>query len=261
MLAGAASANPRHLFEHWRSIRARLKRARYVALFLDFDGTLAPLRDRPEEAELSTLTRRLLRRLARHPRLTVCIISGRRAADTRKRAGVRGVCCIGLHGGERDGHLRLKPQTLKVLERARRNLEERLARLEGLWVEDKFASFVVHYQEARPKVVRQARALVREVLEPLGSRVRVLHGKKVWEILPEEIKGKGEAVREMLSELARPAVPIYVGDDITDESAFAALPRGVTIRVGTPRRTRARYELRNSEEVQVFLERLEAEIS
>jgi trehalose-phosphatase len=261
MIARTGSAHSQHLFERWRTVRARLKRAGEVALFLDFDGTLTPLRDHPREAELSHAVRRLLRRLAQHPRLTVCIISGRRSADLRKRVGVPGVCCIGLHGGERDGHLRLKPQTLKVLERTRRDLEEHLRRLEGLWVEDKLAGFVVHYQKARPEMVRRAWAMVRKVLKPLGSLVRVLHGIKVWEILPEEIKGKGEAVRELLSEVAHLAVAIYVGDDITDESAFAALPRGVTIRVGTGRPTRARYELRNTEEVQEFLERLVAEIS
>ncbi len=205
--------------------------------------------------------RRLLRRLARHSRLRVYVISGRRAADIHQRVGVPEVSYIGLHGGERGGRLPLKPETLNVLERARRRLEGRLAAWDGLWVEDKFASFVVHYQRARPEVVQKARAVIREVLRPLGSRLRVLRGKNVWEILPQEIKGKGAEVRGVLSKLAWPAVPIYIGDDVTDESAFAALPRGLTIRVGPPRRTRARYVLRSPEEVREFLEKLEAEIA
>ena len=85
--------------------------------------------------------------------------------------------------------------------------------------------------------------------------------QRVTEVLPREIKGKGAAVRALLAEFPRPVLSIYVGDDTSDESAFQALPQGVTVRVGRPRRTNARFELRNPEEVCIFLQRVEAEIA
>lgn len=79
-------------------------------------------------------------------------------------------------------------------------------------------------------------------------------------MLPRDIPGKGQAVREVLEKLPAGTFPIYVGDDASDESAFAALPHGLTIRVGMICFTRAMYRLRNPAEVRLFLEKLEAEI-
>jgi trehalose-6-phosphatase len=82
----------------------------------------------------------------------------------------------------------------------------------------------------------------------------------VWEILPHQIDGKGSAIRALLSQEPPSTLPIIVGDDQTDERAFAVLPRGLTVRVGKNLRTRARYLLRDPEEVNVFLQKLEVEI-
>jgi trehalose-phosphatase len=250
----------RHLFENWESVARRLRAARRIALFLDFDGTLTPIRHHPHQVSLSVSTRRLLKRLANRPRIAVYVISGRRAADVRKHVKVSGVTCVGLHGWDRAGKPREKaPQNF--IARLRRKVESALADLEGVWVEDKFIIFVVHYRRASGATVRRARAILREIVATARSKVRVMEGKKVWEVLPREVKGKGAAVRALLAELKGRPLPIYVGDDTTDEAAFAALPRGLTIRVGFQRPTRARFELRNPAEVREFLKRLEAEIA
>ncbi len=238
-----------------------MRAAKDLALFLDFDGTLVRLKRRPEEVLLDDSTRRVLRGLARHPRITLCLISGRRRADLRRRVRVAGARYLGLHGWEGQECAQLPGSSMKLLQRARGLIEERVRGLPGIWVEDKKLSFVVHYRSSPPGAVRRAGAVVREVLGRLAPFLRRLAGKKIWEVLPREAKGKGMAVRELLSKFHSSALPIYVGDDATDESAFAILRRGLTVRVGSPRSTGAIFYLRNSAEVVSFLEKLEEEIA
>ena len=248
----------RHLFDRWGEVAARLKAAEHLVLFLDFDGTLTPLRHRPGDVWLDADARKAVERLARHPRVDVCLISGRRLADLRRRARISGVSYVGLHGWEREGKPhRAVPEFLVNL---KRSLPKRLRELTGMRIEDKGFSVGVHYRGAPAAAVRRARVLVQECLRPHRGQFRLLKGKKIWEILPAEVAGKGAAAREILAELDRAALPIYLGDDTTDEAAFEALPRAITVRVGPTRRTRARYRLRDPREVWDFLARLKEEI-
>lgn len=251
----------RHLLNRWAEVAARLRAARRVALFLDFDGTLAPIRRRPEEVRLGESTRRLFRWLARNPKVRIWIVSGRRLADVRKRAGVPGVTYIGLHGLEGAGGMSCQKGTRRVVREAKRSAEAHLKGLPGIRVEDKGLTFVVHYREASQEATRQGRALLRETLQPFEPDLRLLRGKKVWEVIPRGAEGKGGAVRIVLRRLGGRHLPIYIGDDTTDESAFAALRAGITVRVGVRRATKARFCLRAPDEVMKFLLRLEAELA
>ncbi len=103
-------------------------------------------------------------------------------------------------------------------------------------------------------------AIVRGSLKPFTAELRLLRGKKVWEILPRELEGKGAAVRATLAQFPDSVLPVYVGDDTADESAFAVLRHGLTVRVGTNQTTRARFRLRNPKEVVGFLRQLEATV-
>jgi trehalose 6-phosphate phosphatase len=257
---GAAPAS-RRLFDDWTAVRRRLRAAQRIALFLDFDGTLAPICRRPEEVAIAPPTRRVLKRLARHPRVKVYVISGRRMPDVRRHVRIGGITYLGLHGWERSGEKLKRTKAHRSMQRLRREIQKKLAGLEGIWVQDKFIVFVVHYRRASAAARRQARRLLEAVLQKAASKVRMMEGKKVWEVLPKEVKGKGAAVLDLLRKLPGSPLPVYAGDDTTDEAAFEALPRGITIRVGKPRPTRARYQLRGPGEVRMFLERLEAEIA
>src|ERR1043166_2965802 len=107
------------LFESWRQIRGRFRQAQGISLFLDFDGTLARIKPRPEQAGLEPATRRVLRRLAGSRRVRVCVISGRRLEDLRNRVRVSGIEFLGLHGWEEESSDKLAGPDRKELRDAR----------------------------------------------------------------------------------------------------------------------------------------------
>jgi len=249
-----------HLFDRWAAVHSQLVAAARVALFLDFDGTLAPLAAHPDQVRLDRNLRKLMARLARISRITVCIISGRRLADLRRRARVPGANYVGVHGWESEGagQARGIPQ---FMHRLKARLGKVLGKMPGVWVEDKGISCAVHHRAATQSLVRRARRAFRQAVDPLAGIVRVMKGKKIWEVMPADSPGKGEAVVEFLAGMEIPALAVYVGDDTTDESAFAALRQGITVRVGPARRTLARFRLRDPREVHVFLTRVAEEMS
>jgi trehalose 6-phosphate phosphatase len=258
--AGRGARRP-HLFRHWAEVAARLRSAPRIALFLDFDGTLTPLRRRPEDVVLDPATRRRLADLARHRRLKTWIISGRRCADLRRRVGVKGPAYLGLHGweGSARGHSRTPGQ--RLLRRAKAWAARALGSTPGIRLEDKGAIFAVHYRGARNGDVRRARRIMARLMEGFEPALWMLAGKKVWEVLPREIAGKGEAVRAILARQPAGTLAVYLGDDTTDEEAFRCLPDAVTVRVGRGGRTRARFRLRHPAEVRRFLQKLESTLS
>jgi trehalose 6-phosphate phosphatase len=127
-------------------------------------------------------------------------------------------------------------------------------------VRDKGLGLAVHYRGASSSVIRRTRPIIDEVLGIVGPQIHLMQGHKVWEFLPHQIDGKRGAVRALLSTVPPGTLPIFVGDDITDEKAFGVIPHGLTIHVGVGRRTNAHFLLRNPKEVHIFLLKLEAEI-
>jgi trehalose 6-phosphate phosphatase len=252
-----------HLFDAWDQARRIIRRASYVALFLDFDGTLARLERAPDRARLTNPTRRVLRRLIRNPRVGMWVISGRRREELRKRIGLEGVCYLGLYGWERGVGLAVAAPARNSLRRARRMLTEQLSPYPGVSIEDKKLSITIHRPHGSEEESREPVApVVREVAGRFKKHLKLLENLQGWELIPVACPGKGLAVGEELAHCApRNAVPVYFGDDLSDEPAFAALSRGVTILVGSPRRTRARYRLRSPMEVLTALGRLEDELT
>ncbi len=248
-----------HLFYDWQSVAARLRGAASVALFLDFDGTLAPLTGDPRKAVMNRATRAALLRLSGHRWVRTWVISGRRQADLRELMGaVPGLTLLGVHGGAASGRF-VPKAVLKTIEKARRGLESSLNGSSGVLIEDKEMAFAVHHRNARQAEIVRARHLLDQIISEHQGALRIVPGDRVWEVLPREIRGKGDAVRrEWRLRLPR-ALPIYIGNDGTDESAFAALTEGITARVGAAKPTRAHYALRDCAEVARFLEQLDEE--
>jgi len=241
------------MFSHWSELSDRLARSSQIALFLDFDGTLAPIQSRPETVRVVPGIRSTLTALARRRGVRVWVISARRRADIRARVRVPGVRYLGLYGWERT---RIWPSRPGVIAGVRQALGARLPRHPAVWIEDKEYTLAVHYRGAPDAIRMAALECVYHAVEPLRSELRIALGKCVWEVVPLIMGNKGAAVRREMAALPSSTLPLYIGDDLSDESAFAALSPVVGIRVGGPEFTRARYRLDSPEQVHRFLDRL-----
>jgi len=242
------------------AIRDRIAGRRTV-VFLDYDGTLTPIVRRPEDAVLSEDMRACLRELA--ARGPVAIVSGRDRAVVEALVGLPGLVYVGSHGFDVAGppgsdlRLEIAADYLPDLDAAESALRGRLAEVRGTLVERKHLTLAAHYR----LVAAVHRAKVAEAVEAVRAahpRLRRDIGKAVFELRPDVEWDKGHAVQWLLDRVAPDGVGLYVGDDLTDETAFAALRgQGIGIAVGvTARETLAELALRDPEEVGSFLHRL-----
>jgi trehalose-phosphatase len=242
----------------WAHVAAQIQSCCRVAVFLDFDGTLVNIVPRPDQVRLAPATRRVLRRLARHPRVTLVVISGRRRAELLRYIGLPGIRYFGLYGWERSDHAPLPCSALLALRSARAQLSIHLSSIPGLWIEDKHFSLSVHFLGVSPPAQRRAWRKLRSLLLPFQETLHVIENLRDAEIVPHHILGKGFAVQQFLAKPARCAVlPFYFGDDLSDEPAFKAIGKGISIRVGAARPTRARYSIRGPATVAAVLTKLE----
>jgi len=252
---------PDYLFDRWTEVAERIGRARSVRLFLDFDGTLVAIRRTPEGVTFNARTRQVLDRISSHRRVAAVIVSGRRRDVLRRYVGLPRVQYWGLYGWERGPVRRLSRAAVWELSRVRATLVAGLRNHHGVRLEDKRMSLSVHTRGASRRQRQQAHELLIQTLRPC-SHLHVLPASQVWEVLPRQIPGKGVAIRQAVRRWRSPFLPIYVGDDTTDEPAFALLEHGITVKVGdSGRPTHARYWLANPTEVRGFIERLEGELS
>ncbi|HEV7588650.1 MAG TPA: trehalose-phosphatase [Longimicrobium sp.] len=200
-----------------------------LVLLLDFDGTLAPIVDRPELAAMPEPTRRALERLMARPGVEVAVVSGRGLADARERAALPGIAYAGNHGMEIHGPGidRIHPEAAAarpVLERAAGELRAALEDIPGAFVEDKELTLSVHFRLAPRDRLDELHGIVRRVVDPLDG-VHLTEGKQVIEVRPNVDWNKGRAVLFLLDQMRPPpeAPVLYFGDDRTDEDAFRAL--------------------------------------
>jgi trehalose-phosphatase len=253
--------SPRHLLASWNEIERRIRRAASLALFTDFDGTLVRIRPDPAGVRLSPAVARLLTRIARRGAV-VGIASGRSAGDLRKRAHLANAWQIAAHGfflraPRNRSFCLLTPAERRRMSRTASSIRPRLRAVPGIWLEWKRATIAVHYRRAAPAGRRNAWRAVSDALRSEPS-FRLLRGKKVWEILPNERVDKWTAIRFALDReerrrSARRWLVFYLGDDATDERFFRRM-HGVSVVVGRSRRTAAQYFLRSPAEVRRFLE-------
>lgn len=221
-------------------LRTRLD-GRPVVVFLDFDGTLTAIVDHPDHAVLSSSMREAIEGLAKSRR--VAIVSGRDRGDIETLVGIDGLIYAGNHGFDISGAgtAGLEHQVGAVY-RAEVGamgaaLESQLAAVSGAIVEVKSMSVAVHYRmvaDADLENVERAVAAVRAA----HPDFKMMTGKKVYEMLPPIDWDKGRAVLWLLDAMkmnGNGVVPVYIGDDVTDEAAFKAIDgRGITVCVARP---------------------------
>jgi alpha,alpha-trehalase len=239
-------------------------RQRTPAIFLDYDGTLTPIVEDPKKATLPDDTREVIKRLTEH--YSVAIISGRDLEDVQDMVGIGDIAYAGSHGfdilgpGGRYRNQEMGKRFLPALKHAEKEMYKAVQGIPGARVEHKRFAVTVHYRQVK----RTDISAVKERFDNVASHYQELQksaGKKVIELRPDIDWDKGKALLYLLGALYTDderVVPLYIGDDITDEDAFRAISdRGVTIVVGAGKRqTAAHYMLRNTEEVAKLLREL-----
>lgn len=251
----------RRLRSAWPEVIARIREADQRLLLLDFDGTLVGLRRHPDDVRFSERGRKILRQLVGHKNLTVAVVSGRELEKIQTLVGVEGIRYVGLHGAERAGETTVPSIAARqMVEAALKAAQAGLAGLRGIEIEDKHLSFAVHYRGARQPATEAASRVVGDIVATSNDKLRILSGKKVWEVLPREFPGKGVAVLELLARLPEKKIAIYFGDDETDEEAFSVLPGHITVNVGSGVNSHASFYVQSPSEVLQFLARLEKQL-
>ncbi|MEJ8804553.1 trehalose-phosphatase [Pontibacter sp. H249] len=234
------------------------------AVFLDYDGCLTHIVKDPNKAILSDGMRNTLQHLAQV--CSVAIVSGRDRADVAKLVQLENLYFAGSHGFDISGpdEMHTEPggakAALPALDSSAEILKQKLNHIDGALVERKRYAIAVHYRNVPEQQVNEVKQVTEEVLKEHPQLKEGL-GKKIIELKPNLDWHKGKAVLWLMDELDlnKPGiVPLYVGDDITDEDAFAELQgKGIGILVGEhDDRTAAEYRLENVEEVQKFLQKL-----
>jgi len=248
------------LFDALDEVAARVRAAPHILLGCDFDGALAPVFDHPATATLSNEVRQPLADMAGRGRVTVLVVSGRSAADLRARADVPGLIVAGNHGLELagPGWEHVDPAVAEsgpAIGQLANTLQRALESIPGVAVEDKGLSVTVHYRHAAPESHEAVRAAVHGVLSDTSHPFVLTAGRMCFDIRPRVYWTKGEAVNWLLARIGQPdALVVFVGGDPTDEDAFAALPAGVTVRVGSGPETAAKYHVDGPDGVRKFLE-------
>jgi alpha,alpha-trehalase len=233
-------------------------------VFLDYDGTLTPIVRRPEEAQLDEAMREAVAHLAKYCR--VAVISGRDLTDVRERVDLPQLHYAGSHGFDisapQGKHLLRKGEEfLPRIEQVEERLRRDLADVPGAHIERKKYSVAVHFREVSAERAAEVAAIVEQVHAQYRS-LRCNQGKKIFELQPDIDWHKGKAVDWLISEAMRPgrqALPIYIGDDVTDEDAFAEIRSdgiGILVDDSAERESLAHYRLTDSEEVRLFLGKL-----
>ncbi len=233
------------------------------AVFLDYDGTLTPIVQDPADATLSERTRDVIRRLAEH--WTVAVISGRALSDVKDKVGLGSIIYAGSHGFgiERPGEAaedRMWQHFLPAFARAEDELKRALQGIQGVNLEVKPYDIAVHYRKADERDVPELKRLIGEVAGRFPE-LKQTTGKKIVELRPNIEWDKGKALlylTDVLKSHGPRIIPLYIGDDTTDEDAFRAVAgQGIGILVSDEaRQTRAGYILRDPEETAEFLEEL-----
>jgi trehalose 6-phosphate phosphatase len=252
------------LFEALPEISKRIALAPYLLLCVDFDGTLTPIAANPEAVTMPESLKELLASLSGKPATSVAVISGRARADLQARIDVAGLIYAGNHGLEisSPGRLFVEPTAIEsstALRQLAVELQSRLEPIGGVLVEDKGLTLSVHYRQVAPDDAEQVRRIVHAALAGSNHPFQLTTGDKVYEIRPRVYWNKGTAVAWVKDHIAHPeALVVYIGDDVSDEDAFAALPNDITVKVdGSKGDSSAQFEIEGPRDVTKFLAALD----
>lgn len=251
---GMEHADLKHLFspEGSAALAATMRLAPLLAF--DFDGTLAPIVARHDDARVPLSVTRRLQALSRT--LPLAIVSGRSVADVLGRIDFEPRFIVGNHGAE-NPVAPLQPDAVRPLDAVRERWRAQAQELvpAGISIEDKQHSLALHYRLAPDR--ERAHRLITALLQGLPEGIRVFGGKMVVNVASSQAPDKAHAVMALIRH-AQVQAAVFVGDDVNDEPVFAcAQPNWLTVRVGRDDpETRAMYCLDHFSEVATMLDRM-----
>jgi trehalose-phosphatase len=256
----------KHLLRQLKKLTGEL-RGEKIYLFLDYDGTIVPLAATPQKAVLTGKMAGRLRRIVKNPAIIPVIVSGRALKDIKSMVKLPGIIYAGNHGLEIDYYGRYLSIVAdkgfeKRIQQLKNILNRELKGIRGVILENKGVSLGAHYRLVAGKEVSLVKKIFYKITKSFikNKQLKIKPGKKVLEIVPALNWDKGKFVKWLLDTEAEDKNKItvfYLGDDKTDEDAFKVLGKnGYTVFVGTPGHSAARYFLRSTEEVGLFLDKL-----
>ncbi|KAH9646532.1 putative trehalose-phosphate phosphatase D [Citrus sinensis] len=242
-----------------------------IAVFLDYDGTLSPIVDDPNRAFMSDEMRAAVREVAKY--FPTAIVSGRSREKVKEFVELSNVYYAGSHGMDiqapprpvKGNEVLFQPakKFLPAIQEIIKELEEETKKIQGARIEDNRFCISVHFRQVREEDYSILQEKVKAVLRNYPD-FDLSEGKKVMEIRPSIEWDKGHALEYLLDTLGlsnpNDVLPLYIGDDRTDEDAFKVIEsrgQGYPIIVSsTPKETKASYSLKDPSEVLTFLQRL-----
>lgn len=257
-----------YLFNDWNGVSKKIDKNNLV-IFLDFDGTLTPIVSIPKKAVLPEAAKKLLTKMSENPDIKLAFVSGRRIEDIKSKIKIKKAVYSGNHGFQLEGpKIKFEPVIASgyrmVVDRIKCDLEKKIAHIQGAFIEDKGVILSLHYRLVdKKKIVELKTIFHKAVISHLTNhRIEIREGKMVLEVRPPEEWDKGSIVMWLLAKKffsfkGGSVLPIYIGDDKTDEDAFKALrDQALTIRVGKSRTSAAHYYLKDVKQVHDLLSRI-----
>jgi trehalose 6-phosphate synthase/phosphatase len=224
-------------------------------LFLDYDGTLTPIVESPEKAFMSDEMRNILLKLKE--KYTTAVISGRAIDNIKKLVSIEDIIYAGNHGSEIWGgdQVFLSQDFSEVSAQLRdlmTILEDKLSHIPGVLIEDKGITASIHFRQVWAKDLGELFSIFWDTTKRFEDMFRITSGKKVFEIRPLNAWNKGHAVEWIMDRFGNDSIPVYLGDDTTDEDAFRVV-RGKGLSIGVGDNLEADYYIKNQDEVQRLL--------
>lgn len=256
----------KYLFDAWKSLERSIRDSGLI-LFLDYDGTLTPITEQPDEARLPDAIKEVLNALKLIRNLSLAVVSGRSLEQLRRFIGIPGIFYAGNHGFEIEGpnFKYVRPaarEAIEVIGKTAEALHSAFSGIDGIYLENKTLTLALHYRQVPESGINRVRTIFFKNIQPFIERGEIIftEGKKVLEVRPAADWNKGSAVvwlygRQAAADPSRKLLPIYIGDDWTDESALKALKKcGIGIKVADrPGESYADYYLRGPSDVCSFL--------
>ncbi|MFH1868003.1 MAG: trehalose-phosphatase [Candidatus Omnitrophota bacterium] len=242
-------------------ILPRIRKARRILLLLDYDGTLTPIVRRPDKALLSPKTKTVLKNLIKNKCIILSVVTGRSIKKIKALVGLSNIYYAGNHGleigfGKSSSVIPEARKSLSLVKKLSAILKKELWAVKNAEIEDKGVTISVHYRRVSSRQIPQLKKIVSEITQSYvkSKKIIVGGGKKIIEIRPPVKWDKGKYCLYLLKKF-KGALPVYIGDDITDEDAFKALKKkGITIFVRGEKKTScAQYYVTSIAKVAVFL--------